>query len=90
MGAVTQIVTSVEVGVRKPHPVIFEHTLIDLQIAPHRAIYVGDTYLDDYQGATGVNIHCVLLDPQQRYPQVPERIGTVFDIVPYLGQLHRR
>jgi putative hydrolase of the HAD superfamily len=80
----TQIVTSVEVGIRKPHPVIFERTLTDLQIEPHHALYVGDTYVDDYQGATAANIRCVLLDPQHRYPQVPDRIATLFDLAPYL------
>jgi hypothetical protein len=60
--------------------VIFEQILITLQIASYQAIYVGDSYVDDYQ---------VLLDPQQRYSQVPDRIRTVFDLVPYLKQLHQ-
>ncbi len=84
-----QIITSVEVGIRKPHRAIFEHALADLQIAPHQAIYVGDTYLDDYQGATAANIRCILIDPQQRYPQVPDRIGTILDLVPYLEGLQQ-
>ncbi len=82
-----QIVTSVEVGIRKPHTAIFQQALADLQIAPHQAIYVGDTYIDDYQGATAANIRCVLIDPQQRYPLVPDRIVTILDLVPYLEGL---
>jgi HAD superfamily hydrolase (TIGR01549 family) len=82
-----QIITSVEVSVRKPHSAIFEHALAELQIAPHQAIYVGDTYLDDYQGATSAHLHCALLDPQQLYPQVPQRLESLFDLVPYLEQL---
>jgi FMN phosphatase YigB (HAD superfamily) len=74
---------------RKPHPAILEPTLTTLQIASHQAIYVSDTYVDDYQGATAANIHCLWLDPQQRYPQVPDRIGTVFDLVAYHEQLHQ-
>jgi|GEM_PF-6083261 len=82
-----QIITSVEVGIRKPHPAIFARALTDLQIAPHQALYVGDTYTDDYQGATAANIRCVLIDPQQRYPQVPDRIATLLDLVPYVAHL---
>ncbi len=82
-----QVVTSVEVGIRKPHPAIFERILTDLQVAPDQAIYIGDTYIDDYQGATSADIRCVLLDPQQRYPQVPDRITTLFDLVAYLELL---
>lgn len=82
-----QVVTSVEVGIRKPHPAIFERALANLQITPDQAIYVGDTYLDDYQGAAAAHIRCVLLDPQQRYPDVPDRIGTIIELAQYLEQL---
>jgi putative hydrolase of the HAD superfamily len=84
-----RVVTSVEVGIRKPHPAIFEQTLADLQLAPEQAIYIGDTYVDDYQGANAAHLRCVLLDPQHRYLQVPDRIETVFDLVPYLEGLQQ-
>jgi putative hydrolase of the HAD superfamily len=84
-----QIITSVEIGIRKPHPAIFERALSDLQIAPHHAVYVGDTYIDDYQGATAANIRCFLIDPQHRYPQVPDRLATLFDLVPYHKSLEQ-
>jgi putative hydrolase of the HAD superfamily len=80
----SQIITSVEVGVRKPHPAIFRRALASLQIAPHQAIYVGDTYIDDYQGAAAADIRCALIDPQRRHPHVPDRIDTVFDLAAYL------
>jgi putative hydrolase of the HAD superfamily len=81
-----QIVTSVEVGIRKPHPAIFQHALAELRIAPGDAIYIGDTYVDDYKGATAAQVRCILLDPQQRYRNVPDRIASLFDLAGYLEQ----
>lgn len=83
----SRIVTSVEIGIRKPHAAIFEQTLASLEITPQQAIYIGDTYEDDYQGATAANIRCVLIDPQGRFPQVLHRIEKLFDLNGYLQKL---
>ncbi len=83
----SHVVTSVEVGVRKPHTAIFEQTLASLEIAPQQAIYVGDTFEDDYRGATAAHIRCVLIDAQQRFPHVPHRIERLFDLNSYLQKL---
>ena len=45
------IVLSSEVGKRKPHPLIFEHALEELGVAPDRALFVGDRLLQDVRGA---------------------------------------
>jgi putative hydrolase of the HAD superfamily len=83
----SQVITSIEMGIRKPHPAIFAQALAQMQITPHNALYIGDTYVDDYQGATGAGMRCVLLDPRQRYTEVPERVATLFDLLPYLEQM---
>jgi len=53
-------VFSSEVGKRKPHPVIFEHALAALGVAPGVALFVGDRLYDDVGGATAVGMRTVL------------------------------
>ena len=84
-----QVMTSVEVGICKPHPVIFHHALEQLGIAPHEAIYIGDTYVDDFQGATSAGIPCALIGPVGQYPDVPNRITSVFALEQQLAFMHQ-
>ena len=44
-------VFSSEVGVRKPHPAIFERALEALGVEPERALFVGDRLYEDVRGA---------------------------------------
>jgi putative hydrolase of the HAD superfamily len=82
-----QVITSVEVGICKPNPAIFRHALIRLKIAPHQALYIGDTYVDDYQGAAAENIPCILIEPIGRRANVPHQIPTVFALEQYLDRI---
>ena len=66
-----RVVTSVELGVRKPAPAIFAHAVRELGTAPERCVYVGDTYGADYRGATGAGIRAFLIDPRATAP-IPE------------------
>lgn len=79
-----QIVTSVEYGLRKPHPAIFRHALERLGSSADQALYIGDTLLDDYQGAQSAGIRCVLIDPEGRYPELTSRIDNLFQLEHYL------
>ena len=86
----TQVITSVEVGICKPHPAIFHHALARLGIAPHEALYIGDTYVDDFQGATTADIPCVLIDLSSQYPDVPHRITSVFALEQQLAVVNQK
>jgi putative hydrolase of the HAD superfamily len=44
-------VFSSEVGMRKPHPAIFERALEALGVAPEHALFVGDRLFEDVRGA---------------------------------------
>jgi putative hydrolase of the HAD superfamily len=44
-------VFSSEVGLRKPHPAVFEATLSKLDVAPEDALFVGDRRYEDMRGA---------------------------------------
>jgi putative hydrolase of the HAD superfamily len=50
-------VFSSEVGLRKPHPAIFERALADLGVAASAALFVGDSLAADIAGAAAVGMH---------------------------------
>lgn len=75
------IVTSVEVGIRKPNPRIVQHALSELGIAPAEALYIGDSAEHDDHGAASAGIPCVLIDPAGRWTgTINERMHSLFDI----------
>jgi putative hydrolase of the HAD superfamily len=73
------VVTSVEYGVRKPSPAIFEHTLDVLGAAAEECVYVGDSFEADYRGAQSAGIRPLLIDPLREY-HVPAsaRLDSIF------------
>ena len=56
------VITSAEVGVEKPHPAIFLAALRKAGVKPQEAIYVGDDYNNDVQGAEKAGFKAILLD----------------------------
>jgi len=52
-------VFSSEVGVRKPHPAIFERALEALEVEPERALFVGDRLYEDVRGAAELGMTTV-------------------------------
>ena len=74
------VITSVELGIRKPSPKIFEHTLELLGVEPSACIYVGDDYEADYVGATSTGIPCLLIDPRREFEiDSTHRLETIID-----------
>ncbi len=53
------IVVSGEVGHVKPHPLLFTTVLGQLGVAPHEAVYIGDNWLGDIQGAKRAGLKAV-------------------------------
>jgi putative hydrolase of the HAD superfamily len=52
-------VFSSEVGIRKPHPAIFERALGALEVEPAHALFVGDRLYEDVRGAGELGIATV-------------------------------
>jgi putative hydrolase of the HAD superfamily len=52
-------VFSSEVGMRKPHPAIFERALEALQVEAERSLFVGDRLYEDVRGAAEVGMMTV-------------------------------
>ncbi|HEY8717800.1 HAD family hydrolase [Pengzhenrongella sp.] len=57
------VVTSIDVGRRKPHPAIYAAALERLGIRPGEALFVGDSLGPDYTGPESVGIASFLIDP---------------------------
>jgi putative hydrolase of the HAD superfamily len=75
------VVTSVEVGWRKPHPKIYATTLDMLGIDASAAVFVGDTYEPDFVGPERAGIAAFLIDPHRRAPVPDERrLNSVLDL----------
>jgi putative hydrolase of the HAD superfamily len=75
------VVTSVEHGRRKPSACIFHRALEQAGGRAESAVYVGDSYAADYQGALQAGLRPLLIDPQQRHAVPAEhRIANVLDV----------
>lgn len=55
-----------ELGVAKPHPAIFQHTLAALGLEPGEVAHVGDDPRTDVKGAKGVGMRAVWFNPSGR------------------------
>jgi putative hydrolase of the HAD superfamily len=60
--AIDGVVTSAEVGARKPDPAIFEPALELAGCAPGEALYVGDTPAEDLEAARAAGIRALIVD----------------------------
>ena len=54
------IVVAGDLGVYKPDPAIFWHTLDRIDVEPHNALYVGDSVTHDIRGAKSAGMKTVL------------------------------
>src|ERR687886_1137207 len=61
-------------GKTKPHPTIFQAALERLAVPAAEAAMVGDSVEDDVEGAKAVGMRAVLLDRENRYPDVDEKL----------------
>ncbi len=68
--ALDLIVTSAEVGVEKPDPAIFHAALSRAGVKAEEAVYVGDDYNNDVQGAERAGLQALLLDRQNRHRDI--------------------
>ncbi len=77
----SQVVTSVGFGTRKPSAAIFEFALDALAVSPGDCLYVGDSYVPDFEGPRSVGIRPLLNDPTRTAPvDASERIGEILEL----------
>jgi putative hydrolase of the HAD superfamily len=75
------VVISSHIGVRKPAAGFFERLTKLAGCRPGEAVLVGDDYGNDYLGATAAGLRAVLLDPGGKHPDVPERVGSLGELM---------
>jgi putative hydrolase of the HAD superfamily len=89
------IVISSQLGVRKPHPAIFERILDELGVAPEEAVFVGDKVREDIVGPKELGMRAVLTHQfrQEDFDGSPIEpdvvIGSLPELVPYVDGLLR-
>jgi putative hydrolase of the HAD superfamily len=72
------VTSSEEVGLKKPHPVIFETALDKASVLPQSSIMIGDTFEADILGAEGVGMNTLFYN--YRKNEVPGNYKVVHDL----------
>ncbi len=73
-------------GRTKPHPTIFQAVLERLGVEPSAAAMVGDSPEDDIEGARAAGLGAgFLLDRDDRYPEIPNRLPGLYALPAALG-----
>jgi putative hydrolase of the HAD superfamily len=82
---VDAIVDSRSHGRVKPHPTIFQAALAALAVAPEDAVMVGDSLEEDIEGARALGMRAILIDREERHPDVDERLTDLYGLPAALG-----
>ena len=82
---VDAIVDSRTHGRVKPHPTIFEAALERLHVDPPEAVMVGDSLEEDVEGARALGMRAILIDREERHPDVEERLTDLYGLPAALG-----
>jgi HAD superfamily hydrolase (TIGR01549 family) len=72
-------------GFVKPHPTIFEAALQQLGVAAAEAAMVGDSIEEDVEGARALGMRAILLDRENRHPDIEERLTDLYGLPAALG-----
>jgi putative hydrolase of the HAD superfamily len=74
-------ISSFHHGRTKPHASIFRAVLNLLGVEPPEAVMVGDTIVDDIEGALALGMSAILLDRESRCPDFVPRIETLHQLL---------
>jgi putative hydrolase of the HAD superfamily len=69
----------------KPHPTIFQAALELLGVEPPNAVMVGDSLEEDVEGARALGMRAILIDREERHPEVAERLTDLYGLPAALG-----
>ena len=70
---------------RSPHPTIFQAALDALGVQAAEAVMVGDSLEEDVAGARALGMRAILIDRENRHPDVPERLTDLYGLPAALG-----
>lgn len=80
------VVLSVEVGYRKPHPAIYRTALEQLDSEPGRTLFIGDTFEADYAGPKRAGMHTLLITDGHDHVPATDRVASVLELPQALAQ----
>jgi HAD superfamily hydrolase (TIGR01549 family) len=69
----------------KPHPTIFQAALDRLGVDVADAVMVGDSLEEDIEGARALGMRAILIDREERHPDVQERLTDLYGLPAALG-----
>jgi putative hydrolase of the HAD superfamily len=82
---VDAVVSSGVHGKTKPHPTIFLAALERLDVTAEDAVMVGDSLEDDIEGARAAGMRALLLDRENRYPEIEDKLTELRALPAALG-----
>jgi putative hydrolase of the HAD superfamily len=82
---VDAIVDSRSHGRVKPHPTIFEAALELLGARAADTVMVGDSLEEDIEGARALGMRAILVDREERHPEVEDRLTDLLALPAALG-----
>jgi HAD superfamily hydrolase (TIGR01662 family) len=82
---VDAVLSSGEHGKTKPSPTIFAALLELLDVEPGAAVMVGDTVLDDVEGARALGMRAFLVDREGLHPDRDDAIPSLYALPGALG-----
>lgn len=78
------VVASFAVGITKPSPQVFRSMAERLGLPPHAILHVGDSLVEDFDGASGAGFAALLLC-RQAGPRTDGSIRSLVEIIERLG-----
>jgi len=75
------VLVSAALGVRKPGAAFFDAVVRAAGCERRDILFVGDDPDNDYAGATAAGMRAVLIDPHDRFPDVPTRVRSLGEVV---------
>jgi putative hydrolase of the HAD superfamily len=75
------IITSINIGWRKPHFEIYNRAILESQVSLDQIIFIGDDYLCDYEGAGRAGLKSILLDREKNISFTCEKINKLVELV---------
>lgn len=81
------ILSSADMGIRKPSPEFFEIVLDSLVVKPEEVIYIADNILTDIPGAIACGIKTILVNRYTVPPIVPKEVEIVYSLQEILEKI---
>ncbi|MFK3936088.1 HAD family hydrolase [Alkalihalobacillus sp. NPDC078783] len=81
------IVTSGELGIKKPDPAIFLYGLGKLKVGPEQAIFIGDDLTKDIVPSKSLGMRTILMGSHQVNPDIDTNCAHLDEVVKAIEKL---